>query len=277
MIITILGGTGFIGNHLILELLNHDIKLIVTGTNINKAKSYSWFDSVIFIELNIDIEINSRNLNLITSSDKIIDLIWTGLPNYNKLFHFEKNLLSHYNFLKNLIKNGAKEIIITGTCFEYGMQEGALGVSLQTNPMNPYALAKDTLRKFLEMLQKYEYPFKLKWLRLFYMYGDGQSPTSILSLLDNAIKNGDEFFNMSMGNQKRDYLPINIVAKKICDISINNYESNLFNICSGEPITILELVSNYIKLRGSKIKLNLGYYPYQEYEPMHFWGIDQEL
>ena len=37
-------------------------------------------------------------------------------------------------------------------------------------PENPYALAKDTLRKYLEQLQTH-IEFNLKWIRLFYMYG----------------------------------------------------------------------------------------------------------
>ncbi len=34
-------------------------------------------------------------------------------------------------FLENMIKNGLKNLNITGTCFEYGMQEGNLSEKLQ--------------------------------------------------------------------------------------------------------------------------------------------------
>ena len=40
------------------------------------------------------------------------------------------------------------------------------------------------------------------------MYGEGQNPKSVLSQLDNAIENGQAIFNMSGGEQLRDYLPI---------------------------------------------------------------------
>ncbi len=55
-----------------------------------------------------------------------------------------------------------------------------------TDPQNPYALAKDTLRKFLFELQK-QHAFDCKWIRLFYMYGDGQNPNSLLSQLQIAL------------------------------------------------------------------------------------------
>ena len=77
-------------------------------------------------------------------------------------------------------------MLVTGTCFEYGMQSGYLSEKMITNPGNPYALAKDSLRKFLLSLQR-EVPFTLQWARLFYMYGSGQNPNSILAQLDNAV------------------------------------------------------------------------------------------
>ena len=111
----------------------------------------------------------------------------------------------------------------------------------------------------------------MKWARLFYMYGEGQSEKSILSLLDKAIADADEYFNMSGGEQLRDYLPIEKVAQKLIKIYECDREGN-FNICSGEPISIRFLVENRIKECGSSIKPNLGFYPYVDYEPMAFWG-----
>jgi dTDP-6-deoxy-L-talose 4-dehydrogenase (NAD+) len=78
---------------------------------------------------------------------------------------------------------------------------------MPTAPVTPYGLAKDTLRKFLEMLQEV-HPFTLQWVRLFYLYGPGQNPKSLLSQLDAAIEQGDPVFRMSGGEQLRDYLPV---------------------------------------------------------------------
>ena len=44
------------------------------------------------------------------------------------------------------------------------------------------------------------------------------------------------------------------------------------NICSGAPISIRRLVEEWIKNNNWDIELNLGYYPYPDYEPMSFWG-----
>ena len=54
------------------------------------------------------------------------------------------------------------------------------------------------------------------------MYGKGQSPNSLLSQLDKALENGEKIFNMSGGEQVRDYLPVEKVAEYIVKIALQN-------------------------------------------------------
>ena len=51
----------------------------------------------------------------------------------------------------------------------------------------------------------------------------------------------------------------------------------MVNVCSGRPISVRELVEGFVRERGSAITLNLGRYPYPEYEPMAFWGDRSKL
>jgi nucleoside-diphosphate-sugar epimerase len=271
MEISVSGAAGFIGTYLIEELLKREIKVVAVDFDISKARTRKWFDKVDFISADLNQTISEETFQRIASSDKFIHLAWPGLPNYKELFHYEKNLMPQYFFIKKLVEYGARDITITGTCLEYGMQNGCLSADLQTDPQNPYSLAKDTLRKFLQELQKKE-TFKLKWLRLFYIYGKGQSESSILSQLERALNNGEEIFNMSGGEQLRDYLPVEEVANLIVNSAMDEEQNGVYNICSGKPITIRQLVEDYLLKKNKKIKLNLGYYPYPDYEPMSFWG-----
>jgi nucleoside-diphosphate-sugar epimerase len=275
MKILITGATGFIGNYVVSELLNKNFDIITTGIESKKKFRKEWLEKVIYIQADLN-EIREDWFTLFGEPDMIIHLSWQGLPNYKELFHFEKSLPNNYFFLKNMVKSGCKKIVVIGTCFEYGMQSGALKEDLETNPDNPYALAKDTLRKYLEQLQTH-IEFNLKWIRLFYMYGKGQNPNSILSQLDVAIKKGDNVFNMSGGEQLRDYLPVEKVAEYITKISIQDEISGIINCCSGQPISIRTLVENYIIENNKNIELNLGYYPYSDYEPVAFWGDNSKL
>ena len=109
------------------------------------------------------------------------------------------------------------------------------------------------------------------------MYGPGQNPNSILSQLDIAIESGKTVFNMSGGEQLRDYLPIEKVAKILVSIVNRRQKHGIIHCCSGEPISIRRLVEEHLQKRNASIKLNLGYYPYPDYEPMAFWGDNNNL
>jgi dTDP-6-deoxy-L-talose 4-dehydrogenase (NAD+) len=109
------------------------------------------------------------------------------------------------------------------------------------------------------------------------MYGDGQHTKSIIPQLQLAIANGEKFFNMSGGDQTRDYLHVSKVAEYISKIAEQKRITGIINCCSGNPISIKQLVKEYIDLAGLDIHFNYGFYPYNDYEPMHFWGKTDKL
>jgi dTDP-6-deoxy-L-talose 4-dehydrogenase (NAD+) len=275
MKILVTGATGFIGNYVVNELLRHNCDVIATSIDSAEAKPCSWLSKVTYIPCDLNLEKNNY-FTFFNEPDLLIHLAWEGLPNYKELFHIEKNLFFNYRFLKNIIENGLKDLTSVGTCLEYGMQTGALSENTPANPTTAYGLAKDTLRKFLEQLQK-KTEFKFKWIRLFYTYGKGQSHNSLLIQLEQAIATGQSSFNMSKGQQIRDYLPVEKLAEYIVNISLQNKVTGIINCCSGKPITVEQFVRNYLKKIEKNIKLNLGYYPYPDYEPMEFWGDTAKL
>jgi nucleoside-diphosphate-sugar epimerase len=277
MKVLVTGATGFVGNYVIAELLKRDIEIIASSSNKEKAKQQLWFNEVKYIPFNLaQFDATTNYFLFFNEPDIVIHLAWEGLPNYKSEFHLTENSPRHKALLKNLICNGAKDVTVTGTCLEYGMQEGCLNEDMIAKPSNPYAIAKNELRVFIEELQQH-YSFSFKWIRLFYMYGKGQNASSILSQLDTALANGDTVFNMSAGEQTRDYLSIEKVAGNIVNIALQQNVDGTINCCSGMPISIKEIVEKHMKELGKSIELNLGYYPYTDYEPMHFWGSTEKL
>ena len=278
MKVLVTGATGFIGSHLIRKLLkSKSNQIVATSRSINKAKKSDWFSKIEYIEYDFN-EGTSENLyDFFGKPDQLIHLAWENLSNYNSSSHIEVILPNHCDFIESMVLGGLKNVVVTGTCFEYGMIEGCLSEDIDTKPENLYAVAKDSLRKFIVNLQK-KHSFVYKWIRLFYMYGDGQSKTSLMYLLDKTIQDKNKVFNMSGGEQLRDFLPIDEVVRNISLITKQNSHLNqVVNCCSGKPISVKNLVEHYLEEKKYKIRLNLGFYPYPDYEPMRFWGCNLKL
>lgn len=270
MRIAVTGATGFIGRHVVRNLCERGIRPVLSARNPPAEDLGCEF---------ITLDINNPPEDVFSrlkNPDVLIHLAWGGLPHYRSLHHFEQELPSQYRFLKLLIENGLRQLVIAGTCFEYGLTEGRLSEEMPTHPCTVYGLAKDTLRRALEFLQT-TIPFQLTWARLFYLFGEDQSPNSLYGQLKKIALTGSIRFPMSGGEQLRDYLPVEEAARLLVDLAIRPQNCGIVNICSGQPISVRRLVERWIEERGWNIKLELGYYPYPDYEPMAFWGDRRKL
>lgn len=275
--VLVTGATGFVGNYVVNELLNKGFAVTATSSSLEKASAMEWFNKVKYIPFNFnEFDEAVDYYGYFGQPDMLIHLAWEGLPNYKEDFHLTRNLPLQQSFLQNLLKNGLKDLTVTGTCFEYGMKDGCLIETMECEPANPYAIAKNELRIKLEKLTAV-YHCSFKWIRLFYMYGKGQSPKSLISQLDKALENGDAVFNMSGGEQVRDFLPIEKAAEYIVSIAAQKKVKGIINCCSGKPVSVKDFVRDYLQVKKKNIQLNPGYYPYPDYEAMRFWGDNNKL
>lgn len=274
MRVVVTGATGFVGRHVVGALLAQGHRVTAVARNSPDPGSLPWLKAVDFVACDVhDVADPARRIGV---PDLLLHLAWPGLPNYKDLFHIERNLPADYRFIADMVAAGTAQVMITGTCFEYGTQSGALSEHDLPQPANPYGIAKNSLRQYLEMLRAHQ-PFILKWVRLFYLHGVGQNPRSVLAQLDQAIDRGLPVFDMSGGEQLRDYLAIEEAATVLAALAGHPEFAGVVNCCSGEPISIRRLVEERIAQRGSDIRLNLGHFPYPDHEPFAFWGCRRRL
>jgi len=269
------GATGFVGRHLASALLERGFQVRAVARNVDVARRMPWFADVDWVAA----DLHDPGLDVAALTEGIsalAHLAWPGLPNYGGLFHFERNLPADYAFIRQVVAAGVKHVLVTGTCFEYGLQSGSLDEACTAQPANPYGLAKNTLRLFLESLARQQ-PFTLQWARLFYLHGEGQNPNSLLASLERAIDEKAASFDMSAGEQLRDYLPIATAAGHLAALLLHPEFSGVVNVSSGQPVSVRRLVEQRLAARGSSLSLNLGAFGYSPHEPMAFWGNCERL
>ncbi len=255
--IHLIGSNGFIGKNLVKNYPKNNFILWSHSKNTNT----NYFDLL-----------NEESWkDLIKQMPKVVVLLsWPGLPNYNDSFHVRRNLPACIRLFEILKKNGLKKIVITGTCYEYGLSNGSVNEEYITNPINQYAIAKDTLRKAIFCMSKNS-KIKICWLRIFYVYGEDQNKNAIYPSLINSIRSGNTF-NISSGRQIRDFVSINQITEYL-NLLINKKNIHgIFNGGSGDPISIIEFVENIIKRKDSNIKVNRNFYPDRDDEPLAFWA-----
>ena len=264
--IHLIGANGFIGSFIQKEAHALGIHLRIWSHSSSES-SQSYFDLY---------DSDSWTSLLNEKPNNVIFLSWPGLPNYNDAFHVTKNLPACINLVDRLVRNGMSNLVIAGTCYEYGLQYGPLHEDQPANPINTYSIAKDSLRRYI--FNQYTPPaLKCSWARIFYPYGDGQNPNSIVPSLIRAIQSGDRAFPISSGRQLRDYIPAQKVAEYLLKLSLHSLSHGIYNVASGSPESIIEIVEKVVSDHGSSILLKKGFYPDRSDEPLSFWAHMEKL
>lgn len=285
MKIAVTGASGFIGRHVLRALTGHGTHagwafsgaeppaIVATARSLDRADRS--IPGVAWVALDLASPPGDPWGHL-GHPDVVVHLAWEGLPHYRAARHLEEELPRHESFLERCVRAGLGTLVVAGTCAEYGMQEGCLREDAPPQPAHPYAAAKDGLRRSLATLQG-RHDFRLTWLRFFYLYGDGQPAHTLYAQLLRAIRERRASFDMSPGDQTRDYLPVARAAEYVARLACAPADRGIVNICSGRPRTVRSLVEEWIRDAGAGIVLNPGHYPYSDHEPMHFWGSAAKL
>ena len=253
--ILITGSNGFIGSNLINQLKK---KYDVYGIGRKDKNEKKYF------KLDIKNKKKIENFFKKNNFDMLIHCAWytkyedyrSSKKNYDYL-RYSKNILDNY------IKNGGNNFIGIGTCEEYKKIKYKKNIFFEESniePINLYAESKNEFHKYLKA-KKINY----KWLRIFYLFGNGESAKRLFpSILKNSKKNDKLILNYPYF--KTDFIYVKILTKMIEKL-IDKKISGTFNVCSGKSLQlseILNLIRKYLNKDKQKIKLKKKKLDYEE-------------
>jgi nucleoside-diphosphate-sugar epimerase len=253
--ILIIGGSGFIGSHLVKKCYSLGWK--VTSLSLIKNKNKKKFKKIKYIYANCsDLELLKKSIKF--DFDYVVNL--GGYIDHRETPKIRKKvLLDHFETTLNLTSLRTKKLkkyLHVGTGDEYGNNKSPLKENYPDDPKSTYALAKSLSSKHLLMLFKKE-KFPATILRLFLVYGPNQKKDRLLPyVINNSLKNKP--IHLTHGKQLRDFCYIDDVVEAII-LCLKNKKSSgqIFNIGSGNPITIIQIVKKIIKITNKgKLKIN---------------------
>jgi len=262
MKIAIIGGTSFIGRKLLSTLKKKNLIATYCSGKIVSSNKIKW--------KKLDFKDNKKNFfKYLNSPDIILNLAWADIPNYElknhyKTFYYQKRL----NF--NLIQNGLKNLIVLGTCYEYGKINGKLSENVKEEPNTNYGKSKLMLLKSILKLKKNK-KFKFTWLRPFFVYGLNKKRNTLFSLIKKLENNKIRKLNVS-GNLVRDFVSINFLCSMINKVINLNDDLGIMNICSGKGTTIKDFVKENLRFKKNLKKINMKAPNPNKFEPKAFWG-----
>lgn len=256
----ITGGAGFIGSHLVKELVRQGQRVTVfdnlSGGKLENLAPVA--DKIRFIKGDI------RDNNALNEACKGVDYIhhFAALISVAESMSkpqetSEINVQGTVNVLEAARANHVKRVVFASSAAVYGTRP-ELPYTEQTSPdcQSPYAWSKQSGAELCQLYTK-AYGQEAVALRFFNVYGTGQNPNSayaavIAKFMQLAADNQPLGIDWD-GLQSRDFVNVQDVVAANLLAAIKGVPGEIYNVASGCTHTLLELADTIEKVSGRKL------------------------
>jgi len=271
MKILVTGGAGFIGSHLVEELLSNEHEILIFDNCLTGKKE------------NLEITGNFTFINDDFGSENSLEVIEKFDPDIcfhlaaqssvvvsveNPALDFEHNILQPIKLIQVLLKSNCKKFVFTssgGTIFGEPSVIPTAEEDYADEPESPYGVAKKRLNELIKIMLKNS-SMKYSILNLSNVYGPRQDPhgeAGVVSIFANKYLKNEEPTIYGDGEQTRDYIYVKDVVSAL--IKASKIEENHFlNIGTGIETSVNDL-ANSMKIQF-KSEINPIYKPARDGE-----------
>ena len=242
------GGAGFIGAHLVNELLRDDNHQVVVLDDRSGGFLENVNPSAIFIEGSI---LDVSLINQLCEQYQF-DYIYhlaayaaEGLSHFIKRFNYQNNLIGSVNLINAAVNYDVKRFIFTSSIAVYGANQLPMHEGLIPMPEDSYGIAKYAVEQELAASKRL---FGLDYtiFRPHNVYGElqniGDKYRNVIGIFMNKIMQGEPLFIFGDGEQTRAFTHIADVAPHIArSVHIPEASCEIFNVGSDKHVSVNEL------------------------------------
>jgi UDP-glucose 4-epimerase len=265
------GGAGFIGSHLIDELLRLDHGVVVA----DDFSAGKW-ENLEKHNKNPMLRTEMVDISAPRSLDGIFDEPLDGVFHLaavprvqfsiaNPDVAHRANVDGTHNVLDCCRKAGVKDIVFSSSSSVYGDQtEMPLKETMAPNPMSPYATHKLVGEIYCRMFMGNDYNLRPVMLRYFNVFGPRQDPSGdyacLIAKTIKRINEGKAPEIWGTGENTRDFTYVSDVVNANIQamVRLNNGNNNIvgeaFNIGAGNNRSVNYVVDELLKISGSELK-----------------------
>lgn len=255
--LVITGATGFIGSHLLEELIkkHYDIVLLKRST----SDCWRICKTIELVDESQIYDVDKVSLDYIFTKEQNIDCIihlaTRYIKDHSRISEVREMILSNILFpseiLENMRQNNIKYFINTGTFFEYEPKNEKICENSKKRPYNLYAATKSSFSNILKYYSD-KYDIKSLDLKLFYPYGPKDNFKLIPYILKNLLER--QSFEMTPSEQRLNFTYVKDIVRAYI-LSLDNIEKiteNYIDINIGhtETHTIKEIIEILEQLTG---------------------------
>lgn len=262
--VLVTGANGYIGRHVVQKLLELGSEVYVSDFNFEGLDERA-------IRVTTPIFGDEENLfEKLGKPDVCIHMAWRNGFVHNADSHIV-DLPQHYEFIKNMLDGGLKQIIVMGSMHEVGYWEGAIEEATPCNPKSLYGIAKNALRQAVFSMPVEEDVCR-QWVRAYYILGDDLKNNSIFSRIIKMEQEGAETFPFTSGKNKFDFISVDMLAEQIAKTALQREIDGVINCCTGNPVSLADKVEEFIAENHFKIRPEYGAFPDRPYDSPGVWG-----
>lgn len=258
--VVVTGSAGFAGRHMCRYLARIEPRLSVIGVDTQRCE----IDGCTAVH-QIDLTSAKETTSFIKEAqpDYIIHLAGTfggGDPH----LMFRVNVLSITTLLE-AARNYAPDVVIVtaGSAAEYGRigpDDLPVTEELPPRPISPYGLSKQLATQVARYYHRV-HNISVMTIRPFQLIGKGVSrqlaPGAFAEQIKQAIAGGTKIIKVGNLESSRDFLDVNDAAEAIWLLCQRPAAGEVFNVCSGEPTTMADLLKMMIACCAVDVKVEV--------------------